>query len=432
VEPKQEQEPATTILIVDDEIGIREGCRRVLKPMSHAIETADSLSAAMEMIQRKHYDLVLLDVMMPDGSGLDLCPVILERDPDTICIVITGYATIELAVNAVKRGAYDFLPKPFTSDQLMVAVRQGLERRKLRLESAKLEAAVRRAEQLARDKTDLEKLERIKSQFMLTVAHELRAPAAAMQSYVNLILAGYVEPDQLSPMLKRVQLRLQQLLDMIADVLALAHLKQLTDLSTAAVSPQPVADVLEDVLELLREQSQQKEQQLEVHILARPTIAVSRNHLRQIWTNLLSNAIKYTPQKGCVTVILQADQDGITGSVSDTGIGIAEQDRSNLFREFYRTDAAKATGEIGTGLGLAILKQIMDSYGGVINVQSQLGKGSCFTFRLPFDRAQPASQAECPGAVPAAADKGPAPPEPAPVRPAGTHTRVLALGDDSK
>src|SRR5690606_35797696 len=102
-------------------------------------------------------------------------------------------------------------------------------------------------------------------------------------------------------------------------------------------------------------------------------------------------------------------QEGITGSVADSGIGIAESDLPNLFQEFFRTDAAKATGEIGTGLGLAILKQILDSYGGTIDVQSQLGKGTQFTFTLPFERPRAAHQA---------------------VRVSGTHARVLGLGDD--
>ncbi|MEJ2483222.1 MAG: response regulator, partial [Gemmatimonadota bacterium] len=119
------------ILIVDDETGMREGCRRALTPVGYGIDTTDSTSSALNLIKDDGYDLYLLDVMLPDGSGLDRIEPILDQDPNAICIVITGYGSIEMAVEAVRRGAYTFLSKPFTSEQLLVAVAQGLEREDL-------------------------------------------------------------------------------------------------------------------------------------------------------------------------------------------------------------------------------------------------------------------------------------------------------------
>jgi signal transduction histidine kinase len=380
----ESQEAGARILVVDDEEGMREGCRRALAPEGHEIDTAADLASGEDLARRKHYDLVLLDVMMPDGSGVDLIGPIQEQDPDTICIIITGYATVELAVESVKRGAYDFLSKPFTSDQLIVAVNQGLERRRLSLEARRLKAVETQAKELARAKAELEKLDRAKSQFMLTMAHELRAPVAAMQSYLNLILTGYISGDELQPTLARIQERLQELLDLIADLLDLARLKQMEDWSTREVSPQPVADILQETYELLRGKAQQKKQDLRLEILARPTILAQKDHLQQIWMNLIGNAIKYTPEGGRITVSLQADQQKVTGTVKDSGIGIAEGDLPHLFQEFFRTDEAKASGEIGTGLGLAILKQIVEFYRGEIKVTSKLGQGSRFTFVLPL------------------------------------------------
>lgn len=401
-------EERAKILIVDDELGMREGCRRVLSSLRHDVETVDSVTGARAAIERTAYDLALIDVMMPDGSGLDLCVPIHEKDPDAICIVITGYATIEMAVDAVKRGAYDFLPKPFTSDQLIVAVNQGLERRRLRREAAQVESYRRQNDDLLQAKAELEKLERMKSQFMLSVAHELRAPAAAMQSYINLILSGYVSEDELRPIMRRTQLRLQELLDLIADLLELAHLKQAGAAPAVAKSPQEVADILSEVVDLMREQARQKGLDLQVDIVDRPIISATHNHMRQIWTNLISNAIKYTPAGGRVTVRLEANEASLMGSVEDTGMGIAEEDLACLFQEFFRTNQAKASGEIGTGLGLAIMKQIIDSYHGTITVQSRPGQGSRFAFTLPL-REKPA--------------------EARPV-PVGTHTRVLGLADE--
>ena len=393
----EEHGMAARILIVDDETGMREGCRRALAPVGYEVETTASTSSALNRIQDDGYDLYLLDVMPPDGSGLDLIEPILDRDPNAICIIITGFGSIEMAVEAVRRGAYNFLSKPFTSEQLLVAVRQGLERRRLK-------AVEQEAIALAQAKEELERLDEAKSRFMLKVAHELRAPVAAVQSYVNLILGDYVSQDEMKPTLGRVQIRLQELLDLIGDLLELARIKEPGKMARVEVKPQDMAGILQEVCELLREQAQEKGQHLQVNVEDTPTVMANRDHLKQICTNLVSNAIKYTPEGGSVTVTLRPGDDCIIGEVADTGIGIAEREMPHIFDEFYRTEGAKASGEIGTGLGLAIVKQLIDAYGGEIQVHSEPGQGSCFTFRLPLEPSfevveQPAaSQASEPSA----------------------------------
>jgi two-component system sensor histidine kinase/response regulator len=377
----EDSQDRATILVVDDEQGMREGCRRALTPLGHIVDVAANIAAGTAMIHSKAYDLFLLDVMLPDGSGLDLIEPILRRDANAICIVITGFGSIETAVAAVRRGAYDFISKPFTSDELIMAVNQGLERRRLKM-------VEKEAADLARAKEELEKLDEVKSQLMLKVAHELRAPVAAVQSYINLILAGYLADKELNPTLERVQERLQEMLDVISDLLDLARLKEARDQFIAEASDQPVAELLEEVIDLFREQARQKEQSLQIKILDRPIMKANQKHLKQIWTNLISNAIKYTPKGGRITITLGIEGDDMVSVVEDTGMGIGEKDMANLFQEFFRTDQAKASGEIGTGLGLSIVKQIVDSYGGEIQVDSRLGEGTRFTVTLPLDPTQ--------------------------------------------
>jgi two-component system sensor histidine kinase/response regulator len=373
------QESQAQILIIDDEAGMREGCRRVLVSAGYSVDTAADLKTGQDLAHDGSYELYLLDVMLPDGSGLDLIDPILEQDPEAIFVVITGFGSIEVAVEAIRRGAYDFLSKPFTSDELLVAVGQGLERRQLKAIEA-------RTEELARAKDELERLDAEKSQLMLKVAHELRAPVAAIQSYINLMLTGYIAADEINPTLARVQERLQEMLDLTSDLLELAQLKQAKEQVAAEASPQQMAEILASVCELFQEQAQEKRQSLHVEIRDRPILMADGDHLRQIWTNLISNAIKYTPEGGRIEVSLEADEQRAIGSVADSGIGIAEEDMANLFQEFFRTEQAKASGEIGTGLGLSIVKQIVESYGGEIEVTSKLGRGSRFTFVLPLKR----------------------------------------------
>ncbi len=120
---------------------------------------------------------------------------------------------------------------------------------------------------------------------------------------------------------------------------------------------------------------------------ARPcgTVVADPVHIKQLWTNLISNAIKYTPRGGQVAIGLFPKDGTIVGIVRDTGIGIAKEDLPHLFREFFRTEQARALTQHGTGLGLSIAKQIVQQYGGNINVESELGKGTQFTFQLPRD-----------------------------------------------
>jgi signal transduction histidine kinase len=371
------REPVARILIIDDEAGMREGCRRVLVGAGYGVDSAADLKTGQELAHAGSYELYLLDVMLPDGSGLDLIDPILEQDPEAIFIIITGFGSVEVAVEAVRRGAYDFLSKPFTSDELLVAVGKGLERRKLKAIEA-------RTEELVQAKAELEQLDAVKSQLMLKVAHELRAPVAAVQSYINLMLTGYIPTDEINPTLVRVQERLQEMLDLTSDLLELAQLKQAKEHVFAEASPQQMAEILTGVCRSFQEQAQEKRQSLQVEIREHPVLVADEDHLKQIWTNLISNAIKYTPEGGRIDVSLEADEERVIGRVADSGIGIAEEDMANLFQEFYRTEQAKATGEIGTGLGLSIVKQIVESYGGEIEVASRLGRGSCFTFVLPL------------------------------------------------
>jgi two-component system sensor histidine kinase/response regulator len=411
--------PAPRILVVDDEAGMRQGCQRALSPQGYAVETASDVASALEMIHEEQFDLYLLDVMLPDGSGLDLLDPILEKDPEAICVIITGFGSIEMAVQAVRRGAYDFLSKPFTSDELLMSVSQGLERRQLR-------AFEVQAEELARAKEELEKLDEVKSQLMLKVAHELRAPTAAVQSYVNLILAGYISDREMKSTLSRIQERLQEMLDLISDLLELARLKQAKDQVVAKATPQPMAPILREVCDLLREQAHEKRQSFQVEILAQPIITADRDHLQRIWMNLISNAIKYTPDGGRISIRLEADKTNLIGTVEDSGIGIAEKDLPNLFQDFFRTEQAKASGEIGTGLGLSIVKQIVESYHGTIKVTSKLGQGSRFTFILPLQApaVEPEEDHKAPVAATVVAERRP--------ERVATHSRAFILGTDSQ
>jgi two-component system phosphate regulon sensor histidine kinase PhoR len=164
----------------------------------------------------------------------------------------------------------------------------------------------------------------------------------------------------------------------------LAYLKE--RVGAQDVETVSLADALESVLPAMSERAAQRQIQLQVEIQDRPAVRANPNHIKALWSHLLDNAIRYTPAGGQVRVTISTDtgQKQAVGAVSDTGIGIPVDEIPRIFEEFYRTEEARRMQETGTGLGLAIVRQVVEIYGGTIEVQSEVGRGSTFRFRLPL------------------------------------------------
>lgn len=372
------------ILVVDDELGIREGCRRALTLHGFEVEGAENGPEGLRKLREGRFDVLLLDAMMPGMSGLEMLRQVQQRDPDLICIIITGYATVELAVQATREGAHDFIAKPFTSELLLQVINRQLERRQLRREAERVQALQEEARELARAKAELEKLEAVEGRFMLTMVHILRAPVAVLKNSIQLIRKGYVPPEEQPALLERAEQRAGELLTTLDDLLLLAYLKESVGLTKAETVS--MADVLEEVLATLKGQADQQGVTVTTEVADCPHVTANPDYIKALWTNLLSNAIRYTPEGGQVTVSLRMnrEQGQVIGAVSDTGIGMAVEDIPRIFEEFYRTEEAKAMQETGTGLGLPIVQQVVEMYGGTIEVESVVGQGSTFRFTLPL------------------------------------------------
>jgi signal transduction histidine kinase len=237
-------------------------------------------------------------------------------------------------------------------------------------------------EELAELNVKLKELDKARTQFTLLVTHELRAPVAAIQSYLKLILDGYVPQEKQREILERSERRAGEQLDLIADLLELGRIQQKAVVDET--EPVRVDETLQSVSEMMRPQAGEKEISFNVEITPNlPPVKAMPDQIKQVWTNLISNAIKYTKPGGIVVASVTQNPNYVVGVVQDTGIGIAPEHRSHIFEEFFRTDEAKAMERHGTGLGLSIVKRIVEVYGGQIWVESEVGKGSKFTFILP-------------------------------------------------
>lgn len=368
------------ILVIDDEVGMREGCRRALASQGFHVSTAEHGAEGLHKLREEPFALVLLDAMMPGMSGLELLGAIHEYNPDIICIMITGYATVDLAAQAMKQGAYDFLPKPFTLDELLAVVNRGLEESQRQMAGREQREREEEAHQWERARAEAAKLDAIESRFMLVIAHELRNPAGVIKNYLQFMRSGYADAGEIDECLGKLEQRADQLLAMLDDILELAYLKQKA--GPSKLKSVPAADILEQVASQFQPAATAKGLQLIVQLQARPAVLANENHLHSLWTKLIDNAIRYTPE-GRVTATLDEQEGWLVAAVADTGIGISDEDLRCVFQEFYRSESAKAIGDPGTGLGLPIVDQIVRLYDGTIQVDSTPGQGTTFTVRLP-------------------------------------------------
>ena len=377
------------ILILDDEEGIQKGCRRVLAEHGFHLEAAFTIKEALQKFQDSSFDLVLLDVMLPDGKGIDIIPRLHESDPDLVCVVMTGYATVELAVQAMKAGAYNFITKPFSADLLLLTVNQGLEKRQLSRDVKRLKSFEHEVSQLwSLAKGELDGFDQLNKDFIgpaafrLTIAHEFRAPITALLSFLILLRKGYVPADQQDKIIDSAIERAQDLLDLVDDLMNLTTAKE--ELSPENRKLHHLSDDLEKVVPTLKAQAEEKGLQFSMEIKNRPLVETNPMLMDQLWTNLISNAIKYTLPGGRVTVVLDEQEGWAIGSVADTGIGMSPSEQALIFHEFYRAPRAKEMERHGSGLGLSFVKRIIEGYNGTLDVRSEVDQGSCIQFRLPM------------------------------------------------
>jgi two-component system sensor histidine kinase/response regulator len=366
--------PATAqskrVFVIDDDDVMLLTCRRTLEKDGYDVETFGNGLDGIRRIEELQPQLLLVDLKMPELDGLQVIERVRNIGPDVVIAVITGYATISTAVEAMKAGAYDFLPKPFTPDELRLIVNRGHERWRLAAESARLR----------REKDDAER------RFVTFVSHQLKTPVVAAKQYLDVLL--FTSTDELTPRtqewLKRAQARLDEMLTLIRDWLELARIERGTDSLGEPLATSDLHTVIGDVIDASQSQAQSAVVTLETDL--GPGIGPVRGDvvsLATILSNLVSNGIKYNRVGGRVTVRTTLEATMAVVEVSDTGIGIAEESLPRLFQEFCRVKNEQTRDIPGTGLGLAICKRLVTTLGGSIGVRSRLGEGTTFVVHIP-------------------------------------------------
>jgi len=357
------------VVVIDDDYAMRLSCGKILTKMGLRAETFEDGARGLDGVGTARPDMVIVDLKMPGISGMEVVTRVHEIDPQIVIVVITGYATIDTAVQAMKCGAYDFLPKPFSPDELRLIVNRGLERRRLALEAQRHEV----------------EQSMLKRRFVTFVSHQLRTPLVAIHQYLDVL--KHLDPTGDAPArrqewLDRCLTRIEELQNLINDWLTLARVEGGT-LFKERVKVD-LTGIIPGILKTYEQTAAEGNISLEAHMPDGGLfVCGDRNCLTVLFDNLITNAIKYNKPGGGVTVSGSQSRGEVVIAVADTGVGIPEKYRPFLFEEFFRAknDGAKKTA--GTGLGLHISRKIVAEMGGTINVESEVGAGSTFCVRLP-------------------------------------------------
>lgn len=474
------------ILVVDDEVRIRDACRIVLEDCGYEVCAAATGAKGLELIRDHHYDIILLDLMMPELSGFEVLAQVKARHPDTVVIVITGYATLEHSVEAMKKGAFDFIPKPFTPEHLRVTTAKAIDYTRTLRDIADTRSRLRtlvnrisdgvmctnhehrvalanpaflrmigcaaesmigsgmddfinvpriremiqealvasdsevtelteeilindpaQAEEMIlnvrcapfRDRTGrnigvitvlhditaLKKMDRMKSEFVSMVSHEIRSPMNSVLMQIQVILDGLAGEltEKQRDILTRAFQKIDNLAHMTTELLDLARIE--SGLITLEREPVSMTDVIRDQVAFQLPMAASASIQLIVDVPETlPPVLANRRNMEEVLSNLITNAIKYSPGGGQVTIAASILNDYLCIRVKDTGMGIGTEDQHRIFQRFYRVKDEKTRYINGTGLGLAIVKSILEFHQGRIKVQSQEGEGSTFSVFLPI------------------------------------------------
>jgi two-component system, sensor histidine kinase and response regulator len=373
--------PEHHILIIDDEEVVLDSCTQVLASDDCRVSTASNGAEGLRLAGETEPDLVFLDLKMPGLSGIEVLEKIRGEYPLLVVIVITGYATVSSAIEAMKRGAFDFLPKPFTPEELRLIARRGLEHSRL----------VQQTVALRREK------EMLRENFAAIVSHELKAPLGAIQQNLYALTDSLADQlsDEQKELCRRLKIRLDDLVKLIHSWLRVfaVDVNKLKD----NFQPVSVADALAKAVETVQPHATRKAIEIRTAVAeSLPRIQGDEGSLTEVLVNVLGNAVKYSFPNGEVSARLEAEGPHVIVTVTDKGVGIAQEDMPRLFQDFVRGQEQPA-GASGCGLGLAISRRIVEVHGGSITVESEPGKGSVFLIRLPVAQGAPESSStpEC-------------------------------------
>jgi len=360
------QKKSPAILIVDDEVVIRELCAKALQ--CYNVFQAGTCFDALRMYEKESIDLILTDVMMPGGTGLDLLRQVKSIDPTAVVIIMTGFVEKEIILDALKEGADDFINKPLNMLQLKTAVEKALAKKSLKEELA-----------------NLKKLDHLKSIFLSLISHKLRTPITTISLFLQDIQHGVYDFNDpaFAQNVKMINDETLYLTRMVSDLLAFS---QVMDGGGAGLQREPcdLNLIVAAIVHGSQEAQSKPGIETDFHEVPLPPLSLDRKKITFALQQIIENAYKFSGEVGNVSISLLDGGDHVCVLVSDTGVGIPRDEISKVFEKFYQIDPGN-TGQVrGFGLGLFYAREFIRLHGGSINLDSQHGLGATVTVMLPL------------------------------------------------
>jgi signal transduction histidine kinase len=374
---------STRILLVEDNPGdarlIRETLREA-ESFPFELAHADRLASAEERLAAEAFDVVLLDLSLPDAHGLETVRRTLAAAPEAPIVVLTGLDDETLAVTAVQAGAQDYLVKGRLDGTLLArAIRYAVERKRLERERAALLRSEREARATA------EAAVRARDDVLRVVSHDLGNSLSAVLVTTTLLLRSLPGEGEVRQRVASIRQLAEQMQRLRQDLLDVASIE------AGRLSIEPDWCEPRELLEVTREHFSPVAAERGVSLAVEaeeglPPVVADRERVLQVLANLVGNALKFTPAGGRIELSAGRDPEGVRIAVADTGPGIAPEHLPHVFDRFWKTQGGNRHG---AGLGLAICKGIVEAHGGSIGARSVPAEGSTFAFTLPAAETGP-------------------------------------------
>jgi signal transduction histidine kinase len=366
------------VLIIDDEPGIRSGVSRILNnfhvtyPFMDEDYTFEVTEAAtgeegLAILERDMPDILLLDNKLPGIQGVEVLEYIRKRNFDIVVAMITSYASLDVAVRATRDGAIDFIPKPFTPQELKSSIENITKQQYLKRITHKMK----------------QEGKKVRYQFLSVLSHELKAPLNALEGYLRMMQgkqAGELIDDYATPIERSLQ-RIQGMRSLIMDLLDFTKIR--LERKEEKIQEVNLAEIVSEAIITVQPFAIQMDVSINLDVRSDVMIMADPDDIEIIFNNLISNAVKYNKIGGKAEITIDSSDSEAILIISDTGIGITKNDTENLFAEFVRIRNEKTRNISGSGLGLSIVKKVVELYHGTIKVESTPDVGTVFTIRLP-------------------------------------------------
>lgn len=391
------------ILIIDDNEANLFSLRKILERLGLVIHTATSGFEGLELSEKNHYSLVLLDIQMPEMDGFETLRRMRDSAKNKLVPVILISAIFtedQYKIKGIQTGAVDFIPKPVNPEILRAKIKVLLELEEhkeflktlvgeLKTKNIQLKKEIKKRKKVEADlreaKAKAEKTSELKSKILVNMSHEIRTPVNSILGFADLIANTSIPTPDKERYVRYVSSSSQNLLFLIDEILD--HSRIEAGEFSINMAPCSAGDILIELLESfnrIKSQFGKTDITISIHPPAQNLIfETDPQRLRQVLINLLSNALKYT-KEGQIEFGCEINNDLIRFYVKDTGIGISAEELEHVFSRFMRVESQDSLQSQGTGLGLSIAQKIIQMMGGEIGVESTFNKGSEFFFTLPY------------------------------------------------